>query len=325
MNCGVQAFGMSITAGALAVNSVNYWVNRYAQFVGGAVENRAIGGSGLPSMVAQSNAYAPYGNRTKIGLVDGPLNDIRQDAGACLPSVKPAYDALLSNLFSGMFRGVAWSNVTRTGTWNTLGSSFGGRSCFFNINPMYTTDPTASVTFSFGSDFVLLHGFASETDDWLDWDIEIDGVHWGSTDWTFKASPGAGKQSVALAIDGLGVAPHTLKLTPPTSGIPVGKRCVIDGIQVPMMVNPVFLGSIPNIANWPQYGAIGTWIDAQACNVIVEQVALEWRLRGFPVQYVDLTAFMDPMRDYSADGIHPTDRGHLNWALGYLSNTRITP
>lgn len=325
MNSGVQAFGMSITAGQSSVNAVNYWVNRYAQYIGGPVENRAVSGSGLPSMVAQANAYAPYGNRTKIGLVDGPLNDVRQAGAACLPSVKLAYDALLSTLFSGYFRGVAWGapNVVRTGSWTTLGSSYGGRSRFFSVNPMYTTDPAATVEFLFSGPVVVLHGFASVSDDWLDMEIEIDGTPWGSTQWASKARPGAGKQAVATVLDGLGAGAHSIKIKPPATGIPAGHFCVVDGIQSPMLGSPVFLGSVPNIANWSSGGYIGTWSDAQACNAIIEQVANEWRDRGYPVEFVDLSGFVDPDRDYTTDGIHPTDRGHLNWALAYLAASRI--
>lgn len=328
LNCGVQAFGMSITAGQAAANTPNYWVNRFAQYVGGTVENRAIGGTGLPSMVAQAHSYCPYSGRTKIGLVDGPLNDVRQAGVACLQSVKPAYDALISSLFSGYFRGAAWPspNVVRSGTWTMLGNGYGGRSCFFPPNaPMYTTDPTASITFQFTGPIVAIHGFASETDDWLDVDIEIDGAPWGSTQWARKARPGAGKQAVATVIDGLSLGAHTIKVKPPVSGIPVGYKVVIDGIQCPLMAAPVLLGSVTNIPDWGQYGAIGSWLIAQDCNVLIKQVANEWRGRGYPVEYVDLTDFVDPSRDYSSDNIHPTDRGHLNWALGYLSHIRIKP
>lgn len=273
VNSGVQAFGMSITTGALANNAPNYWVNRFAQFIGGPVENRAISGTGLPSMVAQSNSYSPYGDRTKIGLIDGPLNDVRQAAAACLGSVKPAYDAMISNMFSGYYRGAAWPApaVTRTGSWSPL-SGFGGRSTFFAPNtPIQTTDPAASVAIQFTGPVVCVHGFASETDDWLDWDIEIDGAYWGATDWAFKARPGAGKQPVAMAID-VGAGSHTIKLSPPVGGIPSGHRLVLDGIQCPLMAPPVLLGSVPDIANWAGYGAIGTWADAQSCNAIIEQV-----------------------------------------------------
>jgi hypothetical protein len=326
LNQGVQAFGMSITLGAAALNAPNYWVNRYAQFVGGSVENRGVSGTGLPSMVAQANAYAPYSGRTKIGLVDGPLNDVRQAGAAMLPSVKPALDALISSLFSGYFRGAAWpSPVIRTGTWTNLGASYGGRSCFFPPNaPMQTVTPGASITFPFTGPIVCVHGFASEIDDWMDMDIEIDGAPWGSTDWWLKARPGAGKQAVAVVIDGLSAGAHTIKLIAPAS-IGVGQRCVIDGIQCPIMAAPVLLGSVPNIGNWSALASIGTWADAQACNVIIEQVSVEWQARGYPVGFADLTTFMDPARDYSGDGVHPTDRGHLNWALGYLAATRIKP
>lgn len=329
LNCGVQAFGMSITLGQASLNAPNYWVNRYAQYVGGTVENRAVSGTGLPSMVAQANAYAPYGTRIKIGLIDGPLNDVRQTASACLPSLKPAYDAMLSSLFSGYFRGAAWPapSVVRSGAWSSLGAGYGGRSCFFPSNaPMQTVDPSASVTFQFAGPVVAVHGFASETDDWLDMDIEIDGVPWGQTGWAFNARPGAGKQAVATIIDGLGAGTHTVKVKAPAAGIPAGHRCVIDGIQTPMMASPVFLGSVPNIGSWTAFGSIGSWPDAQACNAIIEQVAGEWRSRGYPVEFADLTDFIDPVRDFAGgDGVHPPDRGHLNWALGYLAVTRVKP
>lgn len=329
VNSGVLAFGMSITAGQSAANTVNQWVNRFAAYVGGPVTNLAIGGSGLPSMVQQAYANVPYGTaRTQIGLVDGPLNDVRQAGAACLKSVKPAYDALIATLFGsgGYFRGAAWGapDVVRGGgVWSSLPASYGGRSNFFSPNtPMQTVDPLACITFSFNKPVVALHGFASETDDWLDMEIEIDGAPWGVTEWAGKARPGAGKQAVATIIDGLGAGSHTIKVKPPASGIPAGKRCVIDGIQCPMMAAPVILGTVPNIPNWAAYGAIGTWADAQACNDIIEQVARDWAARGFPV---DVAVVGGQPYDYVADGIHRTDRGHLNWALDYLSAIRIKP
>lgn len=327
MNQGTQAFGMSITLGQNSLNVPNYWVNRFTQYLGGSVENRAISGTGLPSMAAQVNAFAPYGGRTKIAVADGPLNDIRQAGAAALPSVKIAYDSIVSSLFSGYFRGAAWPApaVVRTGVWSHLGTSYGGRSCFFSNDPLYTTDPSASVTFQFSGPVVVVHGFATESTSWLDLDIEVDGVAWGSTTWSGKARPGAGTQAVATVIDGLGAGLHTIKLKPPVTGIPAGKACVVDGIQCPIFTGPVFLGSVPNIADWTAFGSIGTWTDAQACNLIIEQVCNEWRSRGFPVAFVDLTTFIDPARDFSSDGVHPTDRGHLNWALAYLSQARISP
>jgi hypothetical protein len=109
LNLGIQAFGMSITLGAAALNAPNYWVTRYAQFVGGAVENRAVSGSGLPTMVYQGECLRTLqrAHQDSVSL-DGPLNDVRQAGAAMLPSVKPALDALISSLFSGYFRGAAW-------------------------------------------------------------------------------------------------------------------------------------------------------------------------------------------------------------------------
>nr|QIG67161.1 hypothetical protein EVB34_056 [Rhizobium phage RHph_TM26] len=322
-NSGVMAFGMSITTGALSLNTVNEWVNRFGQFIGGPVSNYAIGGTGLPSMASQANLYAPYGGRTQVAVVDGPLNDVRQAGPGCLPSIKPALDSMLSVLFSGYFRGAAWPapNVVRAGAWSSLGTSFGGRSPYFSSNsPMQTVDPNASITFQFSGDTVFLHGFASETDDWLDMDIEIDGVPRGSTDWAFTARPGAGKQAVAAAFDGCGAGAHTIKVKAP-SVIPAGRKCVIDGIQTPNKAAPLLLGGVPNIPNWAAYGATGTWADAQACNAIIEQVAGEWEARGYPVGYVPI----ENIRSWNPDGVHPVDRGHLNWTLCYFGGIVIGP
>lgn len=328
MNTGVMAFGMSITDGQQAANAANYWVNRFSQFIGGSVTNLAVGGSGLQSMVQQAYANVPYGtSRSQNGLIDGPLNDVRQAGAACLPSVKPAYDALIATLFSagGYFRGAAWPSpsVVRSGVWSSLPASYGGRSNKFPPNtPMQTFDPLASITFLFDGPVVALHGFASETDDWLDMEIEIDGSPWGITRWANSARPGTGKQAVATVIDGLGAGSHTVKVKAPAAGIPVGHRCVVDGIQCPTMAAPVILGTVPNIPNWAYSGAIGTWADAQACNAIINQVAAQWTARGYPV---GVAVVGGQPYDYAADGVHRTDRGHLNWALDYLSSVRIKP
>jgi hypothetical protein len=322
LNSGVVAFGMSITTGASALNAANYWVNRFAAFVGGAVENRAVGGSGLPSMASIANGTAPYSGRTKIGLIDGPLNDVRQDGAACLPSVKPSLDAMVSSLFSGYFRGPAWpSPVVKTGAWANADASYTGRSRFFSQAPMFTTDPSVSIEIPFTGPIVCVHGFASETASLGDWDIEVDGIPWGHTEWSGVAQPGGDKQNVATVVDGLSAGTHVIRLTPRGTA----PRWVLDGIQCPIMAAPVSMGTIPNIANWPQYGAIGTWSDAQACNVIIAQVVDEWRVRNYPVALADVANFIEPTRDFTSDGIHPTDRGHLNWCLAYLSSIRIKP
>lgn len=325
---GVQAFGMSITNGASATSSVHHWVNRYGSYIGGTIENRAIGGTGLASMAEQANKYATNGGRTKIGLIDGPLNDVKQSAAAALPSVEPAYNALISTLFTGYSRPASSvADVVRTGTWSALASGYGGRARFWaGHSPMFTTDPAATMEFAFSGPVVVVHGFASETDDWLDMEIEIDGSPWGVTDWEFKARPGlTGKQSAATVIDGLLGGPHTIKIKPPAAGIPSGHSCVVDCFNCPATANPVLLGSIPNIANWAANGSTGTWSDAQVCNDTIEQMAGDWAWRGFPVEFVDLTSFIDPARDFSVDGVHPNNVGQLNWGLGYLASTRLKP
>lgn len=323
LNSGVVAFGMSITMGLASLNTPNYWVNRVAGFIGGPVENRAISGTGLPSMVAQSNAYAPYSGRTKLGLIDGPLNDVRQDGAGCLPSVKPSLDAMISNLFSGYFRGPAWSSpIVKTGVWSNVSSSYGGRSLFFGLNAMSTIDSTASIEIPFTGPIVCIHGFASEGTDWGDWDVSIDGTPWGYTEWAGKANPGSGRHCVATVVDGLTNGAHTLCLTPRGTAT----LWALDGIQCPMLAAPVSLGSVPNIANWAFGGAIGTWADAQAVNLVIHQVANEWSARGYPVGFADVAAFIDPARDFvGGDGVHPPDRGHINWSLAYLASIRISP
>lgn len=329
LNSGVQAFGMSITAGLSAVNPPNYWVNRVGAFLGGTVENRAVGGTGLPDMVRQAYTYMPYGGRTKLALADGPLNDIRQTGAATLPSIKPALDALVSTAFSGMVRSASHPSpgtIHREGIWASLGSSYGGRSLFFSgLTPMYTSDPAAAITFSFGGPTVCVHGFASETGDWVNLDIEVDGVAWGQTEWSCKARPGANKQPVATVIDGLSSGSHVIKVKPQTMG--PGQYAVVDCIQTPYLpgVSPLMLGSIPNIQDWHFGNSIGTWSDAQDGNAIIEQVAADWATRGYPVAYVDLTSFIQAGRDFVSDGVHMTDRGQLNWALGYMSQIRVTP
>ncbi len=329
LNLGVQAFGMSITGGQAAVNPPNYWVNRVAAFLGGAVENRAVAGTGLPDLIRQAYTYMPYGSRTKLALADGPLNDIRQVGPAALPSIKPALDALVCTAFCGMVRSASHPSpgtIQRAGTWTSLGTAYGGRSLFFSgLAPMYTNDPTASITFSFGGPIVCVHGFASETGDWVDLDIEVDGVAWGQTEWAGKARPGANKQPAATVIDGLSAGSHVIKVKPQAMG--PGQYAVVDCIQTAYLsgASPLMLGSVPNIQDWTFGAAIGTWADAQAANAIIEQVAADWVARGYPVSYVDLTCFIKAGRDFVSDGVHMTDRGQLNWALGYMSQIRITP
>lgn len=328
MNKGVQAFGMSITAGSLAANEVNYWVNRVAAFIGGPVDNKAIGGTGFPSMVQQIHTYTGYGStpRSKLVVIDGPLNDVRQVGPAALRTTVPSLDAMLSTAFAGYMRSASQtsSQVVRTGSWLSLGSTYGGRSCapcFGGLSPMCSSDPNASITFSFVGPIVALHGFLSETDDWKDMKICIDDVEWGSTEWAGKARSGTGKQAAALVIGGLGDGAHTLKVSHKDGET---GTIVVDCIQAPYRpgIAPVMLGTIPNIPNWPQYGAIGTWDDAVEVNEAIISVAERWHGYGFPVADVEITS---EAYDYSPDGIHRTDRGHLNWAMNYLGRMRVTP
>lgn len=325
MNLGVQAFGMSITTGALAVNAVNYWVNRLAQYIGGPVDNRAVGGTGLQDMVKQAYSYIPYSTRTKLVVVDGPLNDVRRYSVGALPMIEAATDAIIVTAFAGYMRGAGQvaPQVTRTGSWTSLGTSYGGRSCysgFGGLTPVYSTDPLASITFTFSGPVVALCGFLSDSTDWADMDVEIDGAYYCTTDWQNKALAGSGKQCAALMISGLSTGVHTLKVTPkPGSSGPI----VVDCIQCPTKpAAPVILGTIPNIVNWAYSGAIGTWPDAQAANVILEAVMMKWQSWGFPVGFAEI---LTQPYDYSSDGVHPTDRGQLNWAIAYLAGLRITP
>lgn len=324
MNKGIMALGMSITAGQLAVNSVNFWVNRVGAFIGGTISNLAVGGSGLKSMAQVGYGNIPYANRQQLLVADGPLNDIRAAGANALPSIEPALDAILGAAFEGYWRGAAWSSpqVVKTGTWTSLGASYGGRSCysgFGSLAPMYSTDPAASITFQTSGPVTVVHGFLTETNDWQDMAIDVDGVYWGTTEFQGKARPGYGKQPGALVIDGLSSGTHTVKLYPANPG-----TVVVDGVGVPILtgIAPAILGTIPNIPNWAQYGSIGTWADAQLANDIIRGVVDKWRGYGLDIGCAEI--LLQPY-DFDADGIHTTDRGQLNWSIPYLSEIHITP
>lgn len=327
MNQGVQAFGMSITLGLLASSEVNYWVNRLAQFIGGPVDNKAIGGTGFPSMVLQSNQFSPYSpQRTKLVVIDGPLNDVRQVGPAAIPITGPSLDAMLSNAFCGYMRSASHTatQVTRYGSWQSLGSSYGGRSCcpsFGGLSPMYTNDPNAYINFAFSGPVVALHGFMPEAHDWADLAICIDGNDWGCTEWEGKARAGANKQSVALVIDELGDGQHTLKVSRKTG---CTGPAVVDCIQTPNRSGtpPVLLGLVPDIKDWTYGGAIGTWDDAQEVNDIISAVADRWYGYGYPI--ADVEILLNDY-DFAPDGVHLTDRGQLNWALPYMGRIHVTP
>ncbi|WP_049732869.1 hypothetical protein [Rhizobium ecuadorense] len=318
---GIQAFGNSIPFGYNASSGAGY-VNRMSAWVGGAVENRAIGSTGVKSIAEQGYTYHPYGSRSKLCIWDGPLNDIRGASAAALDCIKPALDAFLSSAFMGGGRPASHSQVIRSGTWSALSNAWGGKAFPLSGTPLLTTDPNASLTFSFTGPNISVHAFSTGgVGNYGNLNIEIDGV---STVFEIQGKAKAADVACAAAkaFFGLGAGAHTIKISPVGAG-----NTVVDCIGIPYAPNfaPVLVGQIPYITNWTQYGAIGTKADVDAANIIIANAVDEWKAAGFPVECVNTNDFYDAVTGCDTDGIHPTNIGHLNYATGYLSKIRIIP
>lgn len=326
---GVQAFGMSITLGGFALNVANGWVNRLNAFIAGTLDNRAVSGTGLKSFVTEAYKWLPYSARAKLVVVDGTVNDVRQTSTACLNSIRPALTAIVATAFQGSFRSASHapgSGITRTGTWTAFGSTYGGRSYstqFSGLTAMFTTDPSATISYVFNGDKVVIHGYLTDsTVPYRNWNITIDGTPHGVTNFEGQARPGDLAYGGAQLISGLSAGSHTIVLTPTTLS---GGYCVLDGFTVPTTsgFGGILLGAVPNIRDWTALGSIGSWADAQQVNAITQDVVDTWKGLGFPVDYADMNEYIDGARDCVADGVHFTDTGHGNYMIGWLDKMRL--
>lgn len=331
--CGLQVFGNSFAAGGNAPVGQSYG-DRIAGFIGGSVENRAIGGTGVKSITQQGYAYHPYGARTRLVTWDGPLNDIRRAGPAALPAIRPALEAFLVSAFAGIARPASYPQVVKTGMWSALGSNHGGKAFTFNATPMVTQDVLATLSLTFTGDRIAITAFATENKNgnslYRNLAVHIDGCQVETMEICGKAIPGEIACGAAKVYRGLGSGTHTIEVRP-TQAL---EYSVVDCFVVPMSEGfaPVIVSHIPYIQNWEQYDAIlsndpsssvyGRAIADQA-NQIISEVVAEWKADGFPVAVMPANEFYDPERDSDTDGIHPTRDGHLNLSAGYISQIRF--
>ncbi|TAX57107.1 hypothetical protein ELI01_18680 [Rhizobium leguminosarum] len=329
---GLQVFGNSIAAGNNASAGAGY-ANRVASWIGGGIDNKAVGGTGVRSITEQGNLYLPYGSRTKLVIWDGPLNDIRAGAAGALACIAPSMNAFLSSAFMGGGRGASHSQVTKTGVWTAF-SDYGGRAYKIGTGntPMQSTDPSATLTYTTpATKTVSVHSFMTEATGTLrDLEIDIDGVIY-SLPLSGKARIGDVACGAALFVNGLDNVPHTITV----SASSTGTKTVVDCFGWPYIpgMAPVLMGHIPYQKIWNAYTSVlnndplspnyGPLIADQA-NAIIDAVVADWSGAGFPVEVAKVNDSYKPLTDCDTDGVHPHTIGHLNYAVPYLSKIHVT-
>lgn len=328
---GLQVFGNSIASGANASTGAGF-ANRVAAWVGGSLDNKAVGGTGVRSTTEQGNLYLPYGARSKLVIWDGPLNDIRAGAAGALACIAPSMNAFLSSAFMAGGRGASHSQVTKTGAW-TVFSDFGGRAYKIGAGntPMQSADPNATLTYTTpATKTVSVHSFLTEATGTLrDLEIEIDGcVH--VLELAGKARIADVACGAALFVHGLDEVPHTITIR----ACSTGTKTVVDCISWPYIpgMAPVLMGHIPYQKIWNAYTSVlnndpaspnyGPAIADQA-NSIIDGVVSDWRNAGFPVRAPKVNKFYNAATDCDTDGIHPHTIGHLNYGCAYMSEIHV--
>jgi hypothetical protein len=328
---GLQVFGNSIAAGANAPAGGGY-ANRVASWIGGGIDNKAVGGTGVRSITEQGNLYLPYGPRQKLVIWDGPLNDLRAGAGGALACIAPSMNAFLSSAFMGGGRGASHSQVTKTGVWTAF-SDYGGRAYKIGAGntPMQSADPNATLTYTTpATKTVSVHSFMTEATGTLrDLEIDIDGDTY-SLPLGGKARIADVACGAALLVKGLDNVPHTVTIR----SCSTGTKTVVDCIAWPYIpgMAPVLMGHIPYQKIWNAYTSVlnndplspnyGPALVDQA-NLIIDGVVDEWSCAGFPVRSVPVGNFYNAMADCDVDGIHPHTIGHLNYACAYMSEIHV--
>lgn len=328
---GLQVFGNSIAAGANASVGGGY-ANRVASWVGGTLDNKAVGGTGVRSITEQGNLYLPYGSRSKLVIWDGPLNDIRTAAAGALACIAPSMNAFLSSAFMGGARGASHSQVIKTGVWTAF-SDYGGRAYKIGSGntPMQSADPTATLTFvTPATKTVSVHSFLTEATGTLrDLEIDIDGDCY-SLELGGKARLADVACGAALFVHDLDEVPHTVTIR----ACSAGTKTVVDCIGWPYIpgMAPVLLGNIPYLKIWNAFTSVlnndpaspnyGPAIADQA-NAIINGVADDWKSAGFPVASVDVNCHYNPATDCDTDGVHPHTIGMLNYGIPYMSKIHV--
>lgn len=301
---GIASYGDSLTVGYSATNNYGY-SQMLGTLIGGMVENYGVGSMGTTEAVRQAHLHNLVGYRGKAVSIMAGLNDIR--SGGATAYEKIANDLRAFLVASLLRTAIPASSMGRVGAWTAqTNQQFGGKAFALGGTPMYTSDTSAYTAVKFyGESFVVGAYATSGLGHYQDLDISIDGGDPVRFEMLGKTNVTA---SYAVKVfQGLGDGAHVARIRP-INNTPYSVLDYVGTLMPKGAQGPIFVGLIPYIQNWTQYGSIATREICDAANSVIASVVAEFD--GYDVVLVDPNKYYDPATQCSTDGIHPTSAGH---------------
>jgi lysophospholipase L1-like esterase len=316
---GVLAFGDSFTLGVGASDQAHWYISRFAAYVGGSVNNKAISGTGTSASAKALLSNSPLLRKQGTTILSG-FNDIGATGMASIEKIKSNHRAMLAASF--LRDAVPASLAPRSsGVWNTLGSSAGGKSFALGGTPMFSDDVGAYLEFDFYGETLVVGAYTQiSTGFYNDLNVSIDDgaptiyLSLGESDDPY---PAVGYN--ANVYRNLGAGKHTVRL----SGVSTGKHCVIDYIGT--LIDPadaagVLVGGVPTRTNWTHGEFTTDQATTDAASYAIAGVVAEFP--DYPVQYIPIADFYSAA-DVWTDGYHPSDLGHQLIAQAFRSRVNL--
>lgn len=313
------AFGDSITAGNAASATANRYVNLFSAKIGGALDNRAVSGTGMAYQARASFPVVPVLNGSVVSVMAG-FNDLLAWGPAAFPKIETNLRAFIANALLG--QAVPASAMRKVGTWTSAGGSDGGKAMTLGGTGLYTVDgPSSYLEWDFFGETLVVGSWttigAASGGTYKDFAISIDGISVG----TFFAN-GATNDAYpatnfnAKVFQSLGFAKHTVRLSPMSSGA----YTIVDYVgtlAAPGSIAPILVAQIPSMTNWTYGGNTLAPATLDDANAMIASVVAE-----FPgwVRLVPTNDFYTPGPGFTAaDGQHPVDAGMAQISASFQS------
>jgi len=316
-------FGDSMTAGQAASDAAHRYTNILAAKLGGALDNRAVSGTGMAQQSRAAFPAVPLRNGSVVSVMAG-FNDLLRTGSASFPKIETNLRALIANALLAQ----AWpaSSCRQTGTWVSAGTVDGGKALALGGTGLYTTGgPATTLDCDFFGETLVVGSWttiaATSGGTYKDFAIAIDGVPVGTffangaTDDAYPAT-----NFNARVFKNLGFAKHTVTLSP----LAAGAYTIVDYVGVlaaPGSVAPVLVAQIPAMTNWTYNGNTLSPTTLADANTLIASVVGEYE--GW-ARLVPINDFYTPGPGFTAlDGQHPADGGMAQIAKAFDSQVGI--
>jgi len=315
---GLNAFGDSFTIGSGASDTAHQYAIRLNGFIGGAINNKAVSGTGTTIAAQNACTYLPNNRKSAVSILAG-YNDLGHFGANAYTEIKSNLRSLIA--CSLLSESIPASAMRSNGVWNALGSNFGGRAFASGGTPLYTDDALA----------------------WLEWDFYGETLVVGAFSTCAYGAEGPAYHNVKVIIDGgvsqllqtlniqcnelyaytslilknLGFSKHTVRLSVDDPSYHTTVDYVGTLIE-PKIAQAVLVGEIPTRILWSS--GLATQAMTDLVNIYIADTVAEFA--EWPVKVVPISQFYFTS-DVGPDGLHPNDNGHLHIYQAFKSQISL--